>query len=292
MALVSNPRTVVTGAGSGLGRAFSVALAKRGGRILLADINLDTAEETAGLVRSAGGTAAVVRCDVSKKEEVFALPDRMKELFGGTDLVFNNAGVAVGGPVQEIPIADWEWMMGINLWGVIYGCVAFIPGFREQRSGHIVNVASAAGLIVGPLMAPYNVAKAGVIALSETLCGELLDEGIGVSVLCPSFVRTNINKAGRLHGQGSLESGEKMMERAKKTPDDIAEITLRGVDKGALYIVPHEDVLWGWRAKRAAPEAFYKKLMPSAQKQIWAQSEGRGRDVLQAIINAIRNKDA
>lgn len=290
MALASNPRAVVTGAGSGLGRAFSLALAKRGGRILVADLNLDTAEETAALVRSAGGNAATVRCDVSKKEEMFALPERMKAEFGGTDIVFNNAGVAVAGPISEIPVADWEWMMGVNLWGVIYGCLAFIPTFREQRSGHIVNIASAAGLVVGPLMAPYNVAKAGVIALSETLCGELLDEGIGVSVLCPSFVRTNINKAGRLHGERSLESGEKMMERAKKTPDDIAEITLRGVAKGALYIVPHEDALWAWRAKRAAPDAFYKKLMPRALKQIRAQREGGPGNLIVDLINAARKK--
>src|SRR5262245_2204038 len=131
MALTTNPRAVVTGGGSGLGRAFSVALAKRGARVLVADVNMETAEETAALVRAAGGTAAAFRCDVSKKEDVFALPDRMKEHFGGTDIVFNNAGVAVGGPVHEIPVADWEWMMGINLWGVIYGCLAFVPTFRE-----------------------------------------------------------------------------------------------------------------------------------------------------------------
>src|SRR5689334_14852722 len=108
MTLASNPRAVVTGGGSGIGRAFSLALARRGGRILIADMNVETAEETAGLVRAAGGTAAVTRCDVSKKDEVYALPDLMKEQFGGTDVVFNNAGVAVGGPVHEIPVADWE----------------------------------------------------------------------------------------------------------------------------------------------------------------------------------------
>lgn len=290
MALVNRPRAVVTGGGSGFGRAFSIALAKRGGRVLIADLNLDTAEETASLVRSAGGAAAVTRCDVSKKEEVFALPERMREAFGGTDLIFNNAGVAVGGPIQDIPIADWEWMMGINLWGVIYGCLAFVPVFREQRSGYIVNVASAAGLVVGPLMAPYNVAKAGVIALSETLCGELTDDGIGVSVLCPSFVRTNINKGGRIHGERAQDTTNKMMDRARLLPEDIAEMTLRGVDQGDLYIVPHGDALWAWRAKRANPGAFYKRLMPRALKRMRENREERTGNIIVDLINAARKK--
>src|SRR5689334_17668592 len=124
MALASNPRAVVTGGGSGLGRAFSVALGRRGGRVLITDIDPATAEETAAQVRAVGGTAVVRQCDVSKKDDVYALPDAMKEAFGGTDVVFNNAGVAVGGPIHEVPLIDWEWLMGINLWGVIYGTLA------------------------------------------------------------------------------------------------------------------------------------------------------------------------
>lgn len=266
MTLALNPRAVVTGGGSGIGRAFCLALAHRHGRVLVADVNLPTAEETAEMVRAAGGEAHVVKCDVASKDEVFALPGLMKERFGGTDLVFNNAGVAVGGPVHEIPVGDWEWLMGINLWGVIYGCLAFMPELRAQQSGHIVNVASAAGLLAGPRLTPYNVSKAGVIALSESLCTELAPDGVGVSVLCPTFIKTNIHKASRSHGEGTREAGDKLMERAKKSADEIAEITLEGVAKGQLYIVPHADGLWAWRLKRADPEGFYKRIVPRAAK--------------------------
>lgn len=271
MTLASNPRAVVTGGGSGIGRAFCLALARRGGRVLVADIHLPSAEETADLVRAAGGQAAAVLCDVANREHVFGLPALMKKHFGGTDLVINNAGVGVGGPVAEIPVADWDWVLSINLRGVIDGCLAFIPEFQAQRSGHIINVASAAGLLATPPLAPYNVSKAGVVALSESLCGELGMEGIGVTVLCPTFIRTNITKSGRSYGKGAKENGEAMMARAKKTADEIVEITLREADKGRLYVVPHADGLWGWRMKRADPEAFYKRVVPS----IWKKAKER-----------------
>lgn len=290
MALAPNPRAVVTGGGSGLGRAFSVALGKRGARVLVTDVNVDNAEETAELVRAAGGTAAVVRCDVSKKEEVYSLPETMKSRFGGTDVVFNNAGVAAGGPVHEIPLEDWEWLLGINLWGVVYGTLAFLPHFRAQRSGHYVNIASAAGLICSPRLAPYNVSKAGVVALSETLCAELAPEGIGVSVLCPTFIRTNIHRDSRSRGEGTREMGDRLMARAKKTPEEIAEITLRGVDRNDLYIVPHQDGLWAWRLKRADPEGFYKRVVPAAQKNAEKGPVAETGSILTNLTNLIRKR--
>ncbi|MFO0592280.1 MAG: SDR family NAD(P)-dependent oxidoreductase [Polyangiaceae bacterium] len=273
MTLATNPRAVVTGGGSGIGRAFCLALARRGGSVLVADISLATAEETAALVRSAGGKAVAVQCDVANRDHVFGLPALMKQHFGGTDVVINNAGVAVSGPVAEIPIADWDWLMAINLRGVIDGCLAFIPDLRAQRGGHIINVASAAGLLCAPPLAPYNVAKAGVVALSESLSVELGVEGIGVSVLCPTFIRTNIAKSGRAYGKGSKEGADAMMARAKLTPDDIAEHTLRAADKGRLYVVPHADGLWGWRMKRADPEAFYKRIVPQIWKRVLERME-------------------
>lgn len=291
MALASNPRAVVTGGGSGLGRAFSVALGKRGGRVLVTDLDLATAEATAELVRAAGGTASTLRCDVSKKEDVYALPDAMKSAFGGTDVVFNNAGVAVGGPVHEIPVEDWEWLMGINLWGVIYGTLAFLPHFRAQGSGHYVNIASAAGLLCSPRLAPYNVSKAGVVALSETLCAELAPQGIAVSVLCPTFIQTNIHRDSRSHGPGTREAGEKMMARATKTPDDIAEITLRAVDRKELYIVPHADGLWAWRMKRADPERFYKRVVPGAMKALEKRGSAEDGGILTSLTRFLRKEE-
>jgi NAD(P)-dependent dehydrogenase (short-subunit alcohol dehydrogenase family) len=291
MALASNPRAVVTGGGSGIGRAFCVALAKRGGRVLVADVNLEGAEETASLVRAHGGKAEVTRCDVASKEQVFALPALMKEKFGGTDVVFNNAGVAVGGLSSEVPLQDWEWLMGINLWGVIHGCLAFMPEFRERKSGHFVNVASAAGLICGPRMAAYNVSKAGVVALSETFSVELGKDGIGVTVLCPSFIRTNIHLSGRTYGTATKETLDKVMARAKKTPDEIAEITLRAADRNQLYVVPHREAYVAWIMKRLDPEHFYKRLVTGAWKRAEASGGAGPTSLLSSLFGKLRKND-
>src|SRR5262245_42098868 len=153
MPLPLEPRAVVTGAGSGLGRAFCLELAAKHARILAADIDLGRAEETARLVNDAGGQAIAHRCDVAQAEEVEGLATAIEKAYGAADLVINNAGVAVGGPVGKVPLDDWRWIIGINLWGVIYGCHTFVPRFKTRGSGHIINVASAAGLVSVPEIA-------------------------------------------------------------------------------------------------------------------------------------------
>jgi len=196
MPLVDSPRAVVTGAGSGLGRAFCLELKKRGARLVCADIDEAAAQRTASEV---GGTA--VRCDVARIEDVEALAAAAERALGGVDLVVNNAGVAVAGPVGEVPLDDWRWIMGVNLWGVIYGCHVFAPRLKKQGRGHIINVASAAGLLAPPGMAPYNVTKAAVVALSETMSAELKQTGVGVTVLY-SLVIYSADKAGDARREG------------------------------------------------------------------------------------------
>ena len=218
MTIRERPKAVVTGGASGIGRSFCVALGKRRGSVLVADIDEAGARETASLVEAAGGKAAVVRCDTSKQADVQALPGEAESRFGGVDSVVNNAGVAVGGPFESIPIEDWEWLLRINLWGVIYGCYAFLPKFRAQGYGHVINVASVAGLLSAPRMAPYNVSKAGVVALSETLAVELKGDGVGMTVLCPSFTKTNIGKNSRTHDTRSRAVVDKLLERSKSPP--------------------------------------------------------------------------
>src|SRR3954467_3493242 len=137
MPLPERPRAVVTGAGSGLGRAFALEIAGRRGRVLVADIDEEGARETVRLVVAAGGEATFTRCDVARSAEVEALVGAADQALGGVDLLINNAGGAVGGKMENIPLADWDWIMGINLWGVIYGCRAFLPRFKEQGGGHI-----------------------------------------------------------------------------------------------------------------------------------------------------------
>lgn len=274
MTLPSSPRAVVTGGAGGLGRALCLELASRKGRIIIGDVDATGAAETVRLVERAGGTAVATSCDVAKLEQVEHLAELADQHFGGTDLVVNNAGVAVAGPMGDIPIRDWEWIMGINLWGVIYGCHVFTPRFKKQGGGHILNVASAAGLLSAADMGPYNVTKAGVVALSETLASELKPHRIGVTVLCPTFFRTNIGKSGRTTGLGGASGMiEKLMDRAKIQADGVARIALEAADKDELYAVPHPDGQWMWRLKRLVPESYYRRIVPTVMSTIRKRAE-------------------
>lgn len=248
---------VVTGAGSGIGRAFTLAIAKRGGQVVCADINLAAAEETAALVEARGGKAFALACDVSKLKEVEKLANQSERILRNpVDLVVNNAGVGAGGQViGESPMADWHWVLGINLWGVIHGCHVFAPRLRALRRGGIINVASAAGFAAGPTMAAYNVSKAGVMSLSETLAAELAGAGVAVTVLCPSFVKTNIIQAGRIPAKtSSLAAG--LMQRVGSSPDEVALMTLQAHERGELYVLPQLDARTVWRMKRFAPVTY------------------------------------
>lgn len=257
MSIPAQPRAVVTGAGSGLGRAFCRELASRGAKLLLADINLDAARATAAEVGVPAEHA--VACDVARFEDVQQLGDAADRLLGGVDLIINNAGVAAGGAVGEVPIEDWQWIVGINLMGVVHGCHVFVPKLRKQGSGQVINVASTAGLISAPMLGPYNATKSAVVALSETLHGELTPLGIGVSVLCPTFFQTNIAKSARATGQDQMQGVlERMMSSASIQAPDVARIALDDAQRGRLYILPHRDGRIMWLVKRLSPALFHR----------------------------------
>jgi NAD(P)-dependent dehydrogenase (short-subunit alcohol dehydrogenase family) len=253
-------RAVVTGAAGGLGRAFALRIAKHRGSVLVADIDEAGGKETVSLVEQAGGVAHFTRCDVRKPDEVIALVDAGHEALGGVDLVINNAGVAVAGLVGDVPLDDWTWQIDINLWGVIYGCHAFTPYFKKRGRGHVINVASMAGLIHMPSMGPYNVTKAAVVALSETMRGELLATDVGVTVLCPSFFETNILRSSRKTCDVDSSGAEKLMKRSRVQADDVAKIALRAAEKNELYALPHIEGRAMWGVKRLAPRTFYGQL--------------------------------
>jgi NAD(P)-dependent dehydrogenase (short-subunit alcohol dehydrogenase family) len=254
--LPNEPRVVVTGAGSGLGAALCHALAEQGARIVAADLDLATATMTA---KRCGPNAHAVQCDVTDLGAVERLAGETQRLLGGVDLVVNNAGVAVIGQVGAVPIADWRWVIDVNLWGVIHGCHVFVPKLRAQRSGHILNVASAAGLIAMPQMAPYNVTKAAVVALSETLYADLAGDGVGVSVLCPSFFPTNLTRSSRTSTDEKLHrAAMRLVDKGGWTADEIARAALAGIAAGTLHITPQLDLRWAWRLKRLAPKTFQR----------------------------------
>ncbi|MEY2884531.1 MAG: hypothetical protein RL490_2255 [Pseudomonadota bacterium] len=269
MPLPLNPRVVVTGAGNGLGRAFCLELKRRGARIIVSDVDLQAARETAALLGEI--EAHAVRCDVSVLPDVRMLAATSNELLGGVDLLINNAGVAVGGELGGGSFDDWRWIIGVNLWGVIHGCEVFLAEFRKAGRGHILNVASAAGLLSLPQMGPYNVTKAGVVALSETLYSELGRGPIGVTVSCPMFFRTDIARRGRLADASVRELAEALMSDSRLTATDVARLSLAGVDAGQLYVVPHAKGRWLWRFKRLLPRLFHalaKRLIQHEAKRL------------------------
>ncbi|ATZ64656.1 MULTISPECIES: SDR family NAD(P)-dependent oxidoreductase [Acinetobacter] len=257
-----NAYAVVTGAGSGIGRSFALELAKRGGTIVCADINLDAAQETVNLIESqTSGKAFAVQCDVGLKEQVKALAEQAEKLMNHpVSLVINNAGVGLGGKFDEVSLEDWQWCMHVNLWGVIHGCHYFVPKFKQQGRGAIINVASAAGYTAAPEMTAYNVTKSSVLALSETLSAELRKDNIRVNVLCPTLVPTNIMKNGRLPGHYAGLADDLLMNHAFTTSDQVAIKTLNNLDANKLYTIPQPDAKLFWIMKRASP-ALYAKVL-------------------------------
>lgn len=247
---------VVTGAGSGIGRAFAIELAKRGARVVCSDIDEASAKETVALVEAAGSIGLAVRCDVAGSEEVAGLRDRCVEWFDGAPtLLINNAGIGAGGhTVGHTPLEEWERTLRINLWGVIHGCHHFLPAMKSAGRGGVVNVASAAGFAAGPRMAAYNVSKAGVMSLSETLAAELAGTGVRVTVLCPTFVRTNIF-SGELIDRAASGAAARIADVVGMSPEKVARMTLDGHDKGRLYVVPQLDARAIWLSKRLTPAA-------------------------------------
>ncbi|MCB9662922.1 MAG: SDR family NAD(P)-dependent oxidoreductase [Alphaproteobacteria bacterium] len=248
---------VVTGGGSGLGAAFARALAGRGIPVVLADLDGARAEAVAGEVRALGVDAWGLEVDVRDARAMEALRDVAIGKLPALDLWINNAGVAVAGAVGEVPLDDWRWVLDVNLMGVIHGCHAVVPHLRAQGRGVVLNVSSAAGLLATPEMAPYNVAKAGVVSLSETLYGELSPLGLGVTVLCPTFFRTNLLDAARSASPRALRIAGRLMDRSSFTPDDVAEAALRDALAGRLFSVPMSDGRWLWRLRRLLPQGFY-----------------------------------
>lgn len=248
---------VVTGAASGIGRAFATELARRGGRIVCADVDEAGLKETVGLVEKAGGDATAVLCDVGDLADVQRLHDTALDWLERTPaLVINNAGIGAGGHlVGDAPITEWRRTLDVNLWGVIHGCHVFAPGLRAAGHGGIINVASAAGFTAAPRMAAYNVSKAGVVSLSETLAAEFSGTGVAVTVLCPTFVRTNIF-GGELIDPGAAGMAKRIASFAGFSPERVVRTTLDAHDRGRLYVVPQPDAQLLWRTKRLLPAPY------------------------------------
>lgn len=256
---------VVTGAGSGIGAAFALELARRGGAVVCSDIDDAKARETAEAIIKSGADARVIHCDVSQFDDVVALAEQAQAWFGAPPtLVVNNAGVAVAGAaIGETPIDDWAWILNVNLWGAIHGCHVFAPILRDAprlpAPRGIINVASAAAYGAAPGMGAYNVSKAGVLSLSETLAAELSGSRVEVTALCPTFVRTNIVEAGHISTEYG-EMGDRFMRWIGRSADKVARTCLDAHDRGDLYCMPQLEAKIGWNIKRLAPGTFTRAV--------------------------------
>ncbi len=250
---------VITGAGSGIGRGIAARCAREGMKVVVADIELAALARTEADLRREGATVLCVQTDVSKVAEVEQLAEKTLEAFGAVHLLVNNAGVGGGTTVWESTLADWEWTLGVDLWGVIYGVKVFTPLMLAQGTEcHIVNVGSVAGLFASPGLGPYKVAKHGVVSLSETLYYELAQRGaqVGVSVLCPGFVKTGImdserNRPAALQNEprAAVRTPEAEQEHAALSAavasgmaiEQVADAVFAAVAARQLYILTHSD---------------------------------------------------
>lgn len=246
--------TVITGAGSGIGAALCSELARRGARVIAADIVEGAAHEVCAAIRITGGDATACRLDVTAADEVEAVAATTHAREGRIDLWINNAGVAVGGATDELSLADWKRVLDVNLAGVIHGVHAVYPRMVRQRSGHIVNIASVAGLAPYPFALPYTTSKHAVVGLSQALRAEARGHGIRVSVACPGMVKTPI--WARSPVRGSLERGrERLLEwMPTMAPDRCASAIARGIvaNKGIIPVTAEARAAW-W-LNRLSPE--------------------------------------
>src|SRR5262245_17615061 len=241
---------VVTGGASGIGRALCLAFAGAGARVVAADLDRDGMAETVAGVTQAGSEGTAVHTDVSRLADVQALADRAFGEFGAVHVLCNNAGVALWGGLESATHRDWEWAIGVNLWGVIHGVETFVPRMIAQKApGHVVNTASMAGLIASQGLGVYNTTKYAVVGLSETLQKDLRPYDIGVSVLCPMGVKTAIRRSARnrpveLRNPGGVESGGEVdLIGRSLEPEHVAERVLRAIRANRLYVITHEEGL-------------------------------------------------
>ncbi len=256
--IFSGKTALVTGAASGLGRALAVSLAEAGADVALVDVNEDGLQETAAMVGECGVRCQPWLVDVSKWEDMVSMAEEVLEAWDHIDILVNNAGVGVGGELKDVPIESIEWIIGINLKGEIYGTKLFLPRMIERQQGHIVNVASLSALVVLPFHIAYTTTKFGLAGFSEALWCELRRFNIGVTLVCPAAVKTNIMAGTRGY---AASKGQKKMEdkwadllsRTGMEPEDAARSILRAMEKDKFLLLLGKEAYLLYYLRRVFP---------------------------------------
>ncbi|MDY6905846.1 MAG: SDR family oxidoreductase [Thermodesulfobacteriota bacterium] len=232
----------ITGAGSGIGRGLALRLASEGCALALSDINETGLQETAGMIKAPGAAVSTHVVDTGNRDRVYQYADDAAAHHGGVDMIINNAGVTVSESLEKVSYEDFEWLININMWGVVYGTRAFLPLLKKRAEGHIVNISSINGMVPFPHNGPYNMSKCAVRAFSETLMQELNGTGIHVTCVHPGGIKTNILANARFYhtpgGQlNQTEAAGKFARLAKTTPDKAAAIIIAGIKENKKRIM-------------------------------------------------------
>ncbi len=244
-------RVFITGGASGLGLALALRCAQQGWRVCIGDCHEERGRAT-GL--------EFIPCDVRREEDLISARDYLQALWGGVDVVVNNAGICGAGNFETTPMEEWSRILDVNLLGVVRGCKVFTPVFQRQGGGHFVNMASVAGLFEPPLMSPYNVSKAGVIKLSETLAVELQPHNIQISVICPFFVKTNLTESLGPCSQELQDSIVRVFDLAYLSAEQVAESIFQCIQKPRFFVVPHRRERFFWYLKGLLPHWLYVRV--------------------------------
>lgn len=270
-----NRVAAITGAGSGMGRALALELVRRGAAVAISDVNEDGLLETERLVNGLGGTVCTHAVDVADRQAVAAWAAAVVAHHGRVHMIFNNAGVALMQSVEKLRYEDYEWLLNINLWGVIHGTREFLPYLQQVDEAHIVNTASIFGVVAFPTQSAYNAAKFAVRGFTEAVGQDLADTHIRVSCVQPGGVKTGIVESGRMdmgdnEGPSREEIAEQFERAAALHPEQAAQIILRGVERERMRILVGKDArLLAW-LQRLFPERYAKVLT-------WLSKRGQAR---------------
>ncbi len=255
---IPGSKIFATGAASGIGRATALEMARRGGKMILADINEDGLKETVKMIEDAGGTVLAYRkINVMSEDEVRAFADEIHQKFGAIDILLNIAGVLMFGEMQDMAHKDWEFILGVNLWGPIHTISAFLPEMIKQKKGHIFNVASMCGLVGHPWQTAYTASKHAIVGISEVLRYDLRQYNIGVSIICPGAVKTGMVAAVKiLHPDPERANKTKgYFSKVGTTPENIVDRIIKTMEKNKFINVT-PDMSWIWYAKRYLPPVY------------------------------------